>query len=163
MQSRVKKGLNIYLVCLFLILAVAGCHKPIGDEEEILSLIEKLRVASTQKDLPVIMDAIAEDYSDPAGRSREDVRGLLSYIFYRVRGIGVTVRRADISVVGESARAEVHVLFTSGRKMQQLDYHTLPQDAVLYVFSADLNKRSGEWKVKEATWTRWGRGANQIS
>lgn len=145
------------LILIFLFLAPFSCGRPVTDEERLQSQIETVRVAATEKDIGTIKEFIAPDYRDSKGRGIEEVHAIMAYFFFHMRHPSVVTRQADVSVDGETAQANVTVLFAD-RKTVDPSSALLPEYAAVYQFEVGFVKRKDRWWVMEALWKRLGAG-----
>jgi len=151
-----KYKITIAIIILVFYLALQpGCHAPLTDEDRIHSIIEDVQAAATEKDIGTIKEFIADDYHDRKGREIQDIHALLAYYFFRTRNLSVFVKRSEVTVDGERARALVDVLFLNRRQFEKLP-DLIPEDLVVYEFDVGFVKRSERWWVIEGTWERMG-------
>ena len=81
------------------------------DEERIEKLVEEMRVAALDRDVPGLLAGVSEDVEYPGGR--EALRRRIESVLERHPPDHISVELRDLEVDGDGAEAEVEVWYTT--------------------------------------------------
>ncbi|MGH8249709.1 MAG: hypothetical protein ACREVI_03250 [Steroidobacteraceae bacterium] len=126
----------------------AGCGPSGTPEEEIRVLIDAAEAAAEERDASDLRALVADDYSDPAGRSADDVRMLLHGYLVSHRSIRLLTRIDSIELQGkELARVKVTIGML-GREADADSGWDIASD--IERLDIRLARDRGEWRVIRA-------------
>ena len=121
------------LVALAALLACAGCGGP-SPEEQVRALIAAGEQRAEAKDVRGLLDLVADDYADDAGRDRRELGAVLAFALQQYERVFLYVRIDRIAITGEGT-AEA-TLFVAIAGAEIADPSELPR------LSADLGRVS---------------------
>jgi hypothetical protein len=125
----------------------------LSPEDEIRALVAACVKAAEDKELSVITDAIAEDFTGPSGASRDDVKRMIAFQVLRDKeSVAVFNPNLAVDVTGADT-GEVRGKFVFAR-VKAKTFDELPQGAIVnaYTIEAKLQKRDGKWRFISATY-----------
>jgi hypothetical protein len=143
-RSIVRLALLLLIPVLFL-----SCQGK-SDKEIIAAMFDDMAARVENKDTAGLIAHLAADYSDFAGRDREQTRAMAEEYFRRYRGIKIKMLSSRIAMgQGGGATAEIDVSLYSGigaalRKAVGFSGENYRVSCVL--------RREGEWRVSQASW-----------
>ena len=143
-RSIVRLALLVLIPALFL-----SCQGK-ADKEIIAVMFDDMAARVENKDTAGLIAHLAADYSDFAGRDREQTRVMAEEYFRRYRGIRIKMLSSRIAMgEGGRATAEIDVSLYSGigaalRKAVGFSGENYRVSCVL--------RREGEWRFSEASW-----------
>lgn len=135
------------------VLLLAGLFFPCcsrSESDAIAVLLDDVAARVENKDTAGLIAHLAADYSDFAGRDREQTRAMAEDYFRRYRGIKIKMLSSRIAMgEGGRATAEIDVSLYSGigaalRKAVGFSGENYRVSCVL--------RREGEWRFSEASW-----------
>lgn len=133
------------MVLRFLLPIVLACHSADSDPDRIKATISEMAVAAAAPDLGGVLGAVAEDYKDDEGVTKDQLRGFL-FRQFQTRGPVVSVL-SPITVHHEegspTARATFEAVVAVGISLGA----PMPDNADAYRFEVELEKRDGDWKI----------------
>ncbi len=124
-----------------------------SDEDQIRALVESCVKAAEDKDLSVITDAMADDFSGPGGSGRDEVKRMIAFQVLRDKeSVAVFNPRLSVSVTGPDS-AEVSGKFVFARAKAK-SFDQLPEGAVVNAYDIDarLKKVEGTWRFGSAAY-----------
>jgi hypothetical protein len=139
------------VAALAALLACGGCGGP-SPEDQVRALIAAGELRAEAKDVRGLLDLVADDYADDAGRDRRELGAIVSLALQQYERVFVLVRIDRIAIAGEDS-AEA-ALFVAIAGTEIADPSKLPS------LSADLGRVSlrltaggaGGFKVVAADW-----------
>lgn len=146
-MSATKKGIILavaggVLVAAVIILVARARRPVVSDRQQILQLIEDMRLAVERKSVSGCMHYLSQDYHD-AGGSRRDLQRLMVGAFRTANDIELSVQADQIEVTGRTAAISVRADVTSVSREGARDTTPL-------VVRATLAKEKGRWVVTHA-------------
>ena len=104
----------IVTLIIFLVYENASQNNALSGEEQISSLILDAKSAVEQRDLRRTMSYISENYSDSNSMSRSSLRAMVLREYKDSDRYSVALDKADITVTGDTAKADLDVkIYTS--------------------------------------------------
>lgn len=133
-----------------LLLFLAGCA---GDpsEERLRAAIDAMQSAGEARDIPVLMEGVAEDFVGNGGEY--DQRQLALYLrgmALRHRSVGVTRLSTEIEMHGETALVRMKLLVTGGQGS------VVPDSGSVYEVESTWRFEDPDWRLAGANWRRAG-------
>lgn len=122
--------------------------KALSPEDEIRALVARCVRAAEERDLSMITDAMAPEFSGPNGASRDEVKQIL--LFQVMRGSEKTVFNPSLDVTVEGPNLGA----ISGKFVFAAGKVKTPDGGVLSAWQIDarLQKRDGKWLFVWATY-----------
>jgi len=133
-------------------LLVSGCGDAPGTpEEQIRAWVAQIERASRERDVGVLKDAISGQYRDPAGRTQDDIHGLLVYHHFRQKTVYLLTRIEELDVLAPDRASLTLLAAIAGSPATRFEaLSDLRGD--LYRFELELAAQDGIWQVTSATW-----------
>jgi hypothetical protein len=137
------------------VLAAAGlvaCSGKSTPEEQVRETIARAEAGAEARDLPAVMDLVAESYADAQGQSKSDIRNLMRGYFLVNQSIHLLVNVEDVKLESNdvaTARVTAGMLGTQAEEKGSLA-------ADVYEFDVRLRNVDGDWRVQSAAWRRAG-------
>jgi hypothetical protein len=133
-----------------LLLVLAACS---GDpsEERLRAAIDAMQLAGESRDIPSLMEGVAEDFVGNGGEY--DQRQLALYLHgmaLRHRAIGVTRLSTEIELHGETAIVRMKLLITGGQG------GVMPDSGSVYDVESSWQFEGADWHLASASWRRAG-------
>jgi hypothetical protein len=140
----------LLLPALLALLLPGACSEEQGPEAIARSFVAACEEAAQERRLRDLRDLIAEDYSDPAGRTAQDVLAVAAGYLMRNRSVHIYTRLQEATE--QDGRIAATVLAAlAGRPIS--DVSVLPSiNADLYRFDLELVEQEGDWRLAGATW-----------
>ena len=129
----------------------------LSSEGEIRALVAQCVKAAEDKELSVIVDAMASDFKGPSGSSRDDVKGMIAFQVLRNKeSVAVFNPRLSVTVTGADT-GDISGKFVFARAKAK-SFDELPAGAVVsaYDIDAKVQKRDGKWQFISATYQQQG-------
>lgn len=133
-----------------LLLLLAGCASD-PSEERLRAAIDAMQAAGEGRDIPALMDGVAEDFVGNGGEY--DQRQLSLYLHgmaLRHRAIGVTRLATEVEMHGETAIVRMKLLITGGQG------GVLPDSGSVYDVESTWQYDDPDWRLASASWRRAG-------
>jgi hypothetical protein len=137
------------MLCL-LPLILPGCRRG-GDEERVKAVIEAARTAAVDRDTAGVLEQIDDDYRDPDGRTKREIRALLLYQFLRNRSLTISVIAPKVVVSGDLAAVRARVVLTGSE-----GGGLFPDSASGRDFDLRFARRGPDWRLVSASWSEPG-------
>jgi hypothetical protein len=136
-------------VAAVLCAAAASCAKAPSAEDEIRAAFDAAERAAEASDVGAVLELVADDYSDGAGRTRAELRNLVRGWFVLHPDVRLVTRVDEVRLESdEHARATLSVGML-GRRGGPED----PEFAAdLQTIELALRRDGGEWRVTRAEW-----------
>lgn len=130
--------------------ALTACS-PSDPEAEVRAFLDEAVAAVESGRTGFFRQHVSDAYADAAGRTRDDVLGIVRGYFLVNREIEVVYRVAGIEFSGEDFATVVlqAALIGSRDRPGPVDF-----DADLRRFDVDLARDGGDWQVVRAQWER---------
>lgn len=145
----ISAGIRTATLLLALIL-LASCGEEKGPEVIARDFVAACEQAAQARKISDLRDLISRDYSDPSGRTAQDVVAIGAGYLLRHQSIHIYSRLQ--SVVEQDGRIEVAVLAAlAGRPLTDLS--VLPSiNADMYWFDLVLIEEQGGWRLFSGSW-----------
>lgn len=160
--STVLSQLAVWLTSIFFALSLCSCSdKTISEEDQIKAVINKAVTAAENKELGVLIDLMAEGYSDKYNSDRKQAGKMLRLYFFRNKSIHLITKIKAIEILdettqqttGDDKRAILQIYIgLAGRPVK--DESPINVRADLLLFTMDMVKDDGDWLVEKADWKR---------
>ncbi len=149
-RCRHRNRLLLVPALLAALLLPAACSEEQGPEAIARSFIAACEEAARERQVRDLRALIAEDYTDPAGRTARDVLAVAAGYLMRNRSVHIYTRLQTAAEL--DGRIEATVLAAlAGRPIS--DVSVLPSiNADLYRFELELVEEKGDWRLASATW-----------
>jgi hypothetical protein len=126
-------------------LLLCACSKA-PSEALLLKTIDDLQTMGEARDASGMMAHIADDFSGQSGSmDRNQLRAYLMGIALRTQNVGITRTKTEVSMEGERAKVQIHMLVTDGGRI-------LPSTGQLVEATTQWRFASGEWQLASAVW-----------
>jgi ketosteroid isomerase-like protein len=127
----------------------AACSEPPSAVDEIRAAFTAAEQAAEARDVGAVLEFVAPDFSDGAGRDRDGLRQLVRGWFVLHPSVELVVRVESLEVESpEHARAALTVGLLGRRGAPERPSYA----ADLQTLDVALRRDGGEWKVVRAEW-----------
>ncbi len=149
MKNLFQNGLTFSLI-FFLSFFLTFCKEK-TDEQLILELMEDVGEYAEKKDMSSIMQNLADDYRDFAGRGKKETQDMINKYFDRYRGIAINMLSTRIDELRSlEASIQTEVAFSSGAA--QVFRKLVRYSTENYRLKIKLVKRDDRWQIQYAEW-----------
>jgi ketosteroid isomerase-like protein len=131
---------------LLMVVALAGCSKPLPDETRLRQAVAEMEKAAEAKQSGPILDYLTEDFLGNKVYHKVNMRALLLLHFRQNQHIQVYLSIAELSIKGDRAKLTCQAIL-AGR-----DEKPVPKRGQVLVIESDWEKRDDEWRVVRAHW-----------
>jgi hypothetical protein len=135
---------------LVILFALFSCREK-SDQDLISALLDQTIAAANERSAGKIVEHATEDFKGPSGADVKDCRRILTGYFFGKGWLKVFEQTREIVVDGSTAKAKLDVIIAVGNEVQKLE-DLIPTNGTHLLFDVDLEKISGEWKYKRATY-----------
>jgi hypothetical protein len=135
------------LVTLLASLALGACGKTSSDEEKIRALLASAETAAEARDASDVMAQISDEYSDSAGRTRDELANLLrGYLLMHPKiELLVDIGALEFPVDGLArARVTIAMLGTQG------DANDSSATGDMESFDLEFRRAGDDWRISRA-------------
>ena len=138
-------------VVIFLCFFIAGCTKPISEEDKLKNIVNEVAESAQKKDIDGVRKHISKSYRDQEGNDYDGVRKILLYHFIRAETISAFVRSTDVEIKGDAALVKANVILVRGKEVKSIK-DIIPESAAGYRFEMVFKKENKDWKVVSGQW-----------
>ncbi|MEC8423531.1 MAG: hypothetical protein VX000_07120, partial [Myxococcota bacterium] len=128
-----------------------ACGWSVSDEDRVKATISGIASAAAAPDLAGVLAPISDQYRDPEGITKNNLRGFL-FRQFQTRGPVISVL-SPISVEHETGSDRASASFEAVLAVGITLGDPMPDDADAYRFDVELEKHDGDWKVVSHTRT----------
>jgi hypothetical protein len=135
-------------------IVLAACASGSTPEQQVRAQIAAAQMHAEARDLPALMDLVAEEYMDARGQTKAELRDFLRALFFVNQSLHLLVRIDSVSFpADELARVAARVGMLRTRAGQAEDWDLAAEIVELDV---ELLNDAGEWRVLHSRWRRLG-------
>lgn len=134
-------------------LLAAGCGaEPASPEQQIAATLEAIERASRERDLEALRDFVSPSYRDRAGRTRQDVHGLIAFHTLRRQSVYLLTRIQHLELPAPDAAHLVVLAAMAGTPIGGVE-SLRDVRADVYRFELRLAREGGDtWRAVSADW-----------
>lgn len=136
---------------LLFFLLLPGCSGGDSPEDSVRTFIAEAETAVEAGNVRKIRELIADDYRDPAGRSKSELVNYVAYQVLRKRAIHLYTSVSTISFPAPQ-RAVVELLTAMTGSPANSRNALLDLRADIYTFNFHLRRSGDSWQVTTASW-----------
>jgi len=138
-------------VVIFLCFFIAGCTKPISEEDKLKNIVNEVAESAQKKDIDGVRKHISKSYRDQEGNDYDGVRKILLYHFIRAETISAFVRSTDVEIKEGTALVKANAILVRGKEIKSIK-DIIPESAAGYRFEMIFKKEGKDWKVVSGAW-----------
>lgn len=135
------------LLTLGLMVGLAACSRPSNDEEAVRAQLESLAEAVEDRSASGIVNHLADDFSGPAGMTKELAEAYARTILSRYSELGVAWTLTSLEIQQDRARVQLNTVLTGKATIPGFEGR-----GRLMTVDLGLRKTGGEWMVVHAQW-----------
>jgi len=133
------------------VLPLGGCQDPRSPQQRIRAVMQQAERAVEHGDLDGLMELVAPDYRDAAGRDRNALRGLVALYLRQNRQLWVVYQEKSLTLDGPD-RGEVDAVVALAARPPGSGLDLRRASADLLRVRVTLERRDGDFVVVEADW-----------
>jgi hypothetical protein len=136
---------------LVTLLVVGACSKTTTPEQRVRQFLDLAEQAAEQKDMRTLRGSISEHYSDPDGRDRRMIEGILRLYVLRHESIHLLTQIESIEFPKpREAHVGIYVAMAARPILNAAQLAAFRAD--LYRFDLVLTEEDSKWHVQRADW-----------
>lgn len=144
-----RRFASAWLIALALL---GGCSKKQTDEERIDAVIGECIESAEALKVGGIMEHISEQYSDPRGLKRQDLKGLLASQFFQRKALYVFKLGHEITLEPPSkARSTLKIIMAASEG-------AVPNERDAQVFDLEWALEESDWRITSADYRQMRAG-----
>ena len=135
--------------------AVTACGPVADDEERLRALVAETEAAAEARDTGFFRDLISDNYTDRAGRGRDQIIDTIRGYFFINANVEVLNQVAEVQLIGDDVAEVVLRTALVGRAQGS---SVLGIDADYYRLELELVREGPDWQIIGADWGRADEG-----
>jgi hypothetical protein len=149
-QAKSVVPIAITCVALALLLAVAGCGKPVTPESRVRAVVAEGERTAEARDLGGLMALVAPDFQDARGGDREELRRYLRGYFVMHQSVHLLTRIDSVEFPYEDYARVRLTVGALGRGSEAATAFDVAAD--VHEVALELRLEGDDWRVVRAGW-----------
>jgi hypothetical protein len=142
-------------ILLLLCLALPGCSREPGPEDQIRAVVAAAEEAAESRNASALFELIAPDYQDSRGNGTEEIKRFVRGYLVMHQSIHLLTRVDEIEILATDLarlKATVGMLGREANAATSWDLAGWDLAGDVYEFEITLAREDGDWRVTRADW-----------
>lgn len=141
---------KLIIIAIFLLMTACGDSDTQTPEQQIKKVLTVIEEGIENRSLSQVIDNISNDYNDPHGRNKKEIKRLTQFQILKNQNIHIFTRIKSIEIDNDYASVELSAAMTSRAIDLTIEKNRLKADT--YKASIVLKNESGQWRAISSSW-----------